>query len=325
MDERSLWLPVAAAYELSSSPLAVRVMDVDLVLWQDAVGQVAAMADQCPHRGAKLSLGRVCEGQIECGYHGWRFDALGRCVLIPAVPDFAPTPSHAARTVASMLAQGLIWVQLANARPSDTAPPHGVAVAATRSVVCGPFDVHTSAPRVVENFLDTAHFGFVHAGYLGERSQAVVPDYALTQSSDGRPIVEHYRAWQPRASALAESGEWVDYRYEVLGPYAAVLHKQAAGGATDEAYALWVCPQSAERSRVWFTISTSNLAVSDAELIGFQATIFAQDQPVLESQSPRCLPIYPDAEVAEAHSRADRLSAAYRRYLVANGIRFGVC
>ena len=325
MDERSLWLPVAAVRELMQSPKAVQVLDADLVLWQDANGRPVVMADQCPHRGAKLSLGQVGDGQIECGYHGWRFDAQGRCALIPAVPDFAPTPSHSARTYASATAQGLIWVRLENAQGSEGLRPYAIAPSEGRSVVCGPFDAHTSAPRVVENFLDTAHFGFVHAGYLGERNQTGVPDYSLTQSSDGRPIVEHYRAWQPRASATAESGEWVDYRYEVLGPYAAILHKHSAGGATDEAYALWVCPQSAERSRVWFTITTGNLAVSDAQLLDFQATIFAQDQPLLESQSPKRLPIYTDSPVAEAHSRADRLSAAYRRYLIAQGIRFGVC
>ena len=31
-----------------------------------------------------------------------------------------------------------------------------------RKVNCGPYDVATSAPRIVENFLDMAHFGYVH-------------------------------------------------------------------------------------------------------------------------------------------------------------------
>ena len=59
----------------------------------------------------------------------------------------------------------------------------------------------------------------------------------------------------------------------------------------------------------------------DARLIDFQNTIFGQDQPVLESQRPKRLPLRPDAEV---HSAADRMSAAYRRYLKESGIGFGV-
>jgi hypothetical protein len=42
---------------------------------------------------------------------------------------------------------------------------------------------------------------------------------------------------------------------------------------------------------------------------------------VLESQRPRRLPL----TGGELHSAADRLSAAYRRYLRQQGITFGVC
>jgi hypothetical protein len=49
--------------------------------------------------------------------------------------------------------------------------------------------------------------------------------------------------------------------------------------------------------------------------------IFAQDQPVLESQQPKALPL----SGGEAMGAADRLSAAYRRYLKAQGIGFGTC
>ena len=59
----------------------------------------------------------------------------------------------------------------------------------------------------------------------------------------------------------------------------------------------------------------------DARLIDFQNTIFGQDQPVLESQRPKRLPLAPDAEV---HSAADRMSAAYRRFLLGAGIQWGV-
>jgi hypothetical protein len=46
---------------------------------------------------------------------------------------------------------------------------------------------------------------------------------------------------------------------------------------------------------------------------------------VLESQSPRRLPISDSAGLKELHSAADRSSAAYRRYLRERGIEFGVC
>jgi phenylpropionate dioxygenase-like ring-hydroxylating dioxygenase large terminal subunit len=241
--------------------------------------------------------------------------------VIPATPGFAPPDSHAARGHALAQSHGLLWVRLAG----EAGGPPTLAGLPAREVVCGPFDVDTSAPRVVENFLDTAHFGFIHAGFLGDRAHTEVPEHSVTQTADGRPLVEHYRAWQPRANARALEGAWVDYRYELLGPYSALLRKHAGGGALDEAYALWVCPIEPERSHVWFTLFTSDAALSDAALQAFQRTIFAQDQPLLESQRPKCVPIHPQPDGGEVHSAADRLSAAYRRYLRTSGIRFGVC
>jgi phenylpropionate dioxygenase-like ring-hydroxylating dioxygenase large terminal subunit len=319
MNERALWHPVIAAHEVGASPVAARLLDEALVLWRDAGGGLQAWADRCPHRGTPLSLGRITDGRLECAYHGWRFGAGGACELIPALPDFVPGPAHGASAYAAREAFGLAWVRLAG---SDGGPP-SLGEVPPRRVLTGPYEVATSAPRVVENFLDMSHFPFVHAGSLGDRAHAAVPHYAVERASSGAPVVPHYRAWQPRASAGAAGGAWVEYRYEVLGPYSAVLFKHAGDdpGAPREAYALWVCPVAQEACRVWFTQFTSDLAAPEAELRAFQDAIFAQDRPIVEAQRPRRLPL----AGGEAHCAADRVSSAYRAYLRERGITFGVC
>jgi phenylpropionate dioxygenase-like ring-hydroxylating dioxygenase large terminal subunit len=321
--EETLWHPVAALDELGAAPLAVRLLERDVVLWRDGANDVHAWADRCPHRGTRLSLGRIVEGRLECGYHGWRFNAGGQCVAIPSLPDFTPPASHAACAYDVRFAYGLVWVRLEAS--AETIPV--IEDVPARQVICGPFDVATSAPRAVENFLDTAHFGFVHEGWLGDRGHTEVPHYDVVPGPGDAPSVPHYRAWQPKSGASVDGGAWVDYRYEVLGPYSAVLIKQAdlsdqARAAPREAYALWVCPVSPEQSRVWFTQFTSDTATPDATLRAFQTTIFMHDRPVLESQQPRRLPLEPGAEL---HCAADRLSVAYRRYLRKRGVTFGVC
>lgn len=328
-DEHRWWYPVAATAELDAGPRPALLFGEELVLWRDEAGAPHAFADRCPHRGTRLSLGavRVVDGkaQLECPYHGWRFDGGGRCLRIPALPDFTPAAGHAARAHPLREAHGLLWVALGGdadagadsvARLPDPGPVPG------RAVVCGPYDVATSAPRVVENFLDTSHFAFVHDGWLGDRGHTEVPAYDVVLDADGAPGVPHYRAWQPQASAQSAAGAWVDYRYQVLSPCSALLVKQAgAAQSAQEAYALWVAPLEPERSRVWFTLFTGDTVTSDETLRAFQHGIFTQDQPVLESQRPRRLPL----SGGEAHSAADRLSAAYRRYLQAQGVRYGVC
>lgn len=316
MVERQWWWPVALEQDLGSQPLPVQLLDEQLVLWRQANGQPVAMADRCPHRGARLSLGALVEGTLECPYHGWRFDAAGQCVRIPAVPDFQPTERHRACRHAVQAAHGLLWVALDGAGQGlpvlDGLPG--------RRLIYGPFDVATSAPRAVENFLDTSHFAYVHRGWLGDAGHPEVPHHEVTQTADGRPVIERYKAWQPRASAAAGGGDWVTYRYEVLSPYAALLTKQGDAGGPQDSYTIWACPTGEERCRLWFAQYTTDSDSSDAALRDFQVEIFSQDQPVLESQSPKRLPL----DGSEAMSAADRLSAAYRRYLQARGITFGV-
>jgi phenylpropionate dioxygenase-like ring-hydroxylating dioxygenase large terminal subunit len=69
-------------------------------------------------------------------------------------------------------------------------------------------------------------------------------------------------------------------------------------------------------------LAVADFATEAAQLQAFQHTIFTQDQPVLESQRPACLPLDVRAEV---HTAADKASAAYRRFLRQAGIRFGTC
>ena len=76
LDYRALagqWHVVCVSTDVGADkPKAVRLLGEELVLWRDDQGKVNAWKDYCGHRGAKLSLGCVKQGQIECPYHGWR-------------------------------------------------------------------------------------------------------------------------------------------------------------------------------------------------------------------------------------------------------------
>ncbi len=80
------WWPVALASEvLAGRPYAAVVHGLEIVLFRDGAGHVAALTDRCAHRRAPLSLGKVTDaGLIECPYHGWRYDGTtGACRSIP--------------------------------------------------------------------------------------------------------------------------------------------------------------------------------------------------------------------------------------------------
>ena len=316
--ETDWWWPFALEHEGRGVPMALQVLGRPLVLWRTAQDEPVLMADRCPHRGARLSLGRMTQGRLQCPYHGWQFDASGACALVPATPDFTPPASSSVASFGVRQAHGLLWCDLSG-QASGSAPE--LSDLPPRRLVYGPFDVATSAPRAVENFLDTSHFAFVHEGWLGDAAHPEVPPHEVTHTPDGRPVIEHYRAWQPRASVTAIDGAWVDYRYEVLNPFAALLTKRGENGGPQDSYVIWACPVTPDSCRLWFAQYTTDTETPDTALRDFQVAIFAQDQPVLESQQPKALPL----SGGEAMGAADRLSAAYRRYLRVSGIGFGTC
>lgn len=325
MIETTLWHPVALSHAVEQAPLAVQLLQHALVLWRDGEGRVQAFTDRCPHRGARLSLGRVQGGRLECPYHGWQFESGGQCVHVPALPQFTPPATNCATRHGVVEAYGLVWVQI-DAGEAELPAFEAEGDERLRKVHCGPYDVATSAPRIIENFLDMAHFGFVHDGWLGTRAATAIDDYRVEPTPTGLRATG-CKAWQPQSNLHSTAPAQVEYTYEVTGPYTAVLTKVPEAGTTAvadwrESIALFVCPATPETSRVWFRLAVADFESPDEKLQAFQHTIFTQDQPVLESQVPQRLPL--DLR-AELHTAADKASSAYRRFLRAAGITFGVC
>ena len=331
MTENTLWHPVAQSHEvLKDAPLSVKLLDQAVVLWRDNEGAVQAFVDRCPHRGARLSMGRVENGHLECPYHGWQFASGGQCVKVPAVPDFVPPATQRVKSFDVQEAYGLVWVRLQEGEAENAAAAALPAFAAEadehlRKVNCGPYDVAASAPRIIENFLDMSHFGFVHEGWLGSRDATAMAAYKVESTATG-VLATGCKAVQPQSNLHSTSAAEVEYTYEVTAPYTAVLTKIPEEGTSKQGWreqiGLFICPITPDISRVWFRLAVADFESTDAQLREFQHTIFVQDQPVLESQLPKALPLDPRAEM---HSAADRMSSAYRRYLKASGITFGVC
>ena len=324
MIEKSFWYPVGKLSDLAGGPHAVVALGEDVVVWQAPGGAYQAWADRCPHRGTKLSLGQIKGGRLECAYHGWQFDIAGQCKVIPALPNFVPPPSQRACTYQTHEAYGLLWIQML---PGQYAVPQFAAEQdqRLRKVNCGPYTVDACAPRIVENFLDLSHFAFVHEGWLGTREAMAVPHYDVTPTPTG-VLATGCKAVQPRSSVHATSNAMVEYTYEVVSPYAAVLTKVPEAGTAAvanlrESIALFVCPVTPETSVVWIRMAMNDFESPDQKLIDFQNTIFGQDQPILEAQRPKRLPLHSGAE---QHCAADRMSVAYRRFLLESGITFGV-
>lgn len=310
------WHVVACSQDLAEGDvLSVRLLDEDLVLWR-AGSRVLAWKDLCIHRGARLSLGEIRGESLMCAYHGWTYDADGRCVKMPAHAD--QTPPAKARTIQYQAQDRFGWIWVCLGEPAYDIPCFDEwDDPSFHNVHCGPYVAKASGPRIIENFLDVAHFPFVHAGYLGDEAYPEILDYEVERTSHG-VVAKDITVYQPNADGTG-IGRNVTYTYKVLRPLTAYLIKTS----DDLAFSIFfaVTPVSELESIGWMYVNMNDVqGMSDEQISGFQDTIFGQDVPVVESQRPELLPL--DLQ-AELHLRSDRLSIGYRRWLNDLGLSFG--
>jgi phenylpropionate dioxygenase-like ring-hydroxylating dioxygenase large terminal subunit len=310
------WHPVARLEDVpATKPLAVRLLGEDVVLWR-AAGSVLAWQDLCVHRGTRLSLGRVDGEAIECPYHGWTYGTDGRCIAIPAHPGQVPPAKASVKTYLTRVRYGLVWVSLGSPA-ADIWPFPEWEATGYRTMICGPYPVDASGPRIVENFLDVGHFPFVHENMLGTRDRPEVEEYEAEIGPDG-VVARSVRVYQPDPYGTGQ-GALVEYTYRAPRPLTAYLAKESAGPRFS--LLLAVTPHEEVRSTAWMVMAMNyGHEIPERELIAWQDTIFAQDQPILESQRPELLPL--DLQ-AELHLRSDRAAIAYRAWLRELGVSFG--
>jgi phenylpropionate dioxygenase-like ring-hydroxylating dioxygenase large terminal subunit len=310
------WHPVTSLAQLAATNLlAVHLLGEDLVIWQTGQ-QIMAWQDLCLHRGTRLSLGNVQDGTLICPYHGWRYDPAGQCITIPAHPEQSPPTKAKAKSYSVKVEYDLVWVCLgepAQAIPTfpEWAKPN------YRKILCGPYPVQASGPRIVENFLDIAHFPFVHEGILGDQAHPEIEDYEADFGPDG-VLASGVRVYQPDPYGTGQ-GDVVAYTYRALRPLTAYLLKESAGPSFS--ILLMITPHGPVNSTAWMWMAMNyGHDIPEQELLAWQDTIFAQDRPILQSQRPELLPT--DLQ-AELHLRSDRLAIAYRRWLNTLGLTFG--
>lgn len=313
------WLPAAYSTDVKDAPFGAMLMGERIVLFRTSAG-IHAWKDLCIHRGAALSLGKVADDTLVCPYHGWRYDGTGGCVLIPQQdPNRAITKQARAVTYEAVEAGGLIWVRLeAGSRP---APPSFAEYEdeSFHIAYCETYQLNASVPRVVENFLDVGHLAFLHEGYLGDSAYPEISEYTVTVSEEGIRSDE-IDVYQPDPDGTGRPVT-ARYIYEVLRPTTARLKKTDPETGNTFSILFAVMPVQPTVSKV-FVVIGRNYAfdVPDKQFTDFQTIILSQDTVVLESQRPELLPL--DLQ-AELHLKCDRLSIAYRRWLLELGMTWG--
>lgn len=167
---RNYWYAAARSEEVTEdAPFARTMLGEPIVLFRGTGGAIAALEDRCPHRKAPLSLGRISNGDIQCNYHGARFDGNGICSLIPS-QEGKLIPGFAARPYPTAEAHGMIFVWIGDAEKADLAlvPDMGdYGPDAGTGVVGGYMYIKANYLLLVDNLLDLTHIAYLHQNTLG--------------------------------------------------------------------------------------------------------------------------------------------------------------
>lgn len=157
------WYPLLPARALRGKPLATALFGRPLVLVR-LNGQARCFEDCCPHRHVPLSEGKIVGHTLQCAYHGWRFDAEGKCCHTTGGLCADATADTDLRPFPCREEAGWLWVCLADnipfALPPDFATPQGFETINDAKTISGDF-IHA-----IENLLDPTHTPFIHAGLL---------------------------------------------------------------------------------------------------------------------------------------------------------------
>ncbi len=216
---------------------------------------------------------------------------------------------------------GYLWTSLGN--PPPHVPPIPEADEPDRRYVpCGAISVRASGLRIVENFLDMAHFPFVHTDILGSEPHTEVAQYDCEIRRDVDEVwATNCTFVQPRAALSAAGAIKTDYMYRVTTPFTVILYKTCPNAANRwDVICLFVQPLDPDRCRAHPVMFLLDEASPMADLTGFQQLIFLQDRIILENQRPVLLPLEPRLEIP---TRADASSIAYRRWLKEKGLTYG--
>ena len=80
---RRYWHPVALTSEVSTTPLQIRILGEDLIIFKTTENKIGLVHKNCPHRRASLVYGKCEKKGIRCCYHGWLFSPDGEILETP--------------------------------------------------------------------------------------------------------------------------------------------------------------------------------------------------------------------------------------------------
>lgn len=172
------WYAILPSKTVGSKQIVgVKRLNMELALFRNEKGEIGCVKDQCSHRGAALSKGKVKEDCIQCPFHGLEFDKEGQCTFIPANGKAYSTDMSRYNVTHYPVREGngIIYLWYGDVeKVADELPFFNKDV--DDSYVYSEIEDHWNAhySRCIENQLDVVHLPFVHHNTIGRGNKTLV-------------------------------------------------------------------------------------------------------------------------------------------------------
>lgn len=185
MFPKNAWYVACTPAEIDEKPLGRTVCGERIVFFRGPQGQAVGLEDWCPHRGAPLSLGRVVEGKLVCGYHGLEMGCDGKTVAMPGqrVRGFPPVANYPV-----IERYGYVWIWPGDAAKADPAllPQLAWAEDPAWTFGGGMFHVQCDYRLMIDNLMDLTHEKYVHATSIGQQE---LDEVAAQTTTEGDVVI----------------------------------------------------------------------------------------------------------------------------------------
>lgn len=326
---KNAWYVGASSQEVQDAPLGRKLLGQKMVFFRNEQGMVHAVEDFCPHRGAPLSLGRVCNGQLVCGYHGL---AMGCDGITKSMPGQRVSGFPRIRTFAVVERFGFIWVWAGSESTADaTLIPHLEWYENEEWAYGGGlYHIEADYRLMIDNLMDLTHETYVHSTSIGQPEIDANPcktiregvtvttsrfmngieappfwrEALATIGIEGNPRVDRWQVcrFTPPSHVMIEVGVGVAGQ----GGYDAPHEKKVFSVVTD-----FITPES-DKSMWYFWGMARKFRPHDVDLTATihegQGKIFSEDLELLERQQKN-LDAYPDRQLLKLNIDAGGVQA----------------
>lgn len=175
---RRYWHPVGLSSEFKTERIKkVKLLGEELVLYRDKSGTLGLIDKRCAHRRASLEHGIIETVGIRCAYHGWQYDAHGKCLDRPSEPEGDPGKARICLKSYPVTETGEMIFAYLGPAPAPEFPMFELYKSGNVIKTIGYAEIPVNWLQIMENSMDPVHVEWLHGHFYTQEKGSSEPPF----------------------------------------------------------------------------------------------------------------------------------------------------